>query len=900
MSDPALESKEELRKAVEAVTRKQSQSSEELSPVSPSSSLGGSFSSAEMKIAMAESSVVESQPDGWTVVDVNRDASPKPTPSNSSSEGTKPLVSPKPQPAPPLKPKPKSPVSYRGNSVKKFTFPVTASGGNGKTSKTEQPRMLETTAASNIESTKRFSDYSEILINETENKKKASASTGAGVKSKTSLFEGGGPVKPAVYAKPDMSKKSSVAKNTVNNDTKPVTIEKAKKEDSAEPPPLLPDRRYTQEDLKRLKPLPVPPSARNGPLETSPKENGIDSLQTSKPPEQSSENTTENPYEIVEARNVKPSAVLQQKKPVVPSPPPHNKRVEKRKDLPTAPPSPFMDRVPPAPMRGVSLSTASIPSSPKQQDESVDWRDVAKSGPPASERQVEPDYWDVEEAKSSLAKSEQQVEPDYWDVGEAKRSLAKSEPEYSSVMEAMSSTPKSESPYSEVEDSRKPVEELAYFTTDIVRNLPTKGGVETKRQQPAIPSPYKMKTATEGEQHLPSSSGVEKTATPPPIPPPYRPQNIPGAATSSRGDQLQSPETAASPLLPIVVPGSPRLHSAKLVSDSSPSSIASSPVLDRSPKFKPPPPPRVSSIADVTKEEVTGHASVADGRSYSPVNGITEREDINEIPTRDVNARLTSPKPFVPPKPQFGSTSMYMSETNGPPRFKPPPPPKSSSLIPRAYDAKPGSMTSDHERGASQNGTDAFGIIAPPPLGWMDTKDERSTSTTSVDSLDLKIVPPPPVHFNGLDPVNLTFETQDIKPPPDWQWERDKNANVRAPKKGSRKSDSISDFDFSIVPPPPPPSEPPPTLPASGPVDYELDLVPSLLSGGPEGLNIDDILGNLDKSLSLPSNRYDGVSDDEDSLPPAPLPPGERYPGVPPPPGDLRIKPLVPPLRKQR
>ena len=754
MSDPALESKEELKKAVDAVTRKQSQSSEELSPVSPSSSLGGSFSSAEMKIAMEESSVVESQPDGWTVVDVNRDASPKPPSSNSSNEGTKPLVSPKLKPAPPLKPKPRSPVSDRGNSVKKFTFPVTTSGGNDKTSKTEQPRMPETTAASNIESTKRFSEYSEILSNETETKKTASASPGAGVKSKTSLFEGGGPVKPAIYAKPDMSKKSTVAKTTVNNDTKPITVEKAKNENSDEPPPLLPDRHYTQEDLKRLKPLPAPPPARNGPLATSPKENGFDSLKTSKLPEQSFENTTENTYEIVEARNVKPSAVLQQKKPVVPSPPPHNKRVERRKDLPPAPPSPFMDRVPPAPMRGVSLSSASTPS-PKHQDESVDWRDVeARSGTPASElkveqdywdvgetksslarseQQVEPDYWDVGEAKSSLARSEQQVEPDYWDVGEAKSSLAKSEPEYSSVMEAMSSTPKSESPYSEVEDSRKTVEELAYFTTDIVRNLPTKGGMETKRQPPAKPSPYKMKTTTEGEQHLPASSRVEKTVTPPPIPPPYRPQNIPGdlfnAATSSHWDQFQSPETVASPLLPVVVPGSQRLHSAKLVSDSSPSLMPSSPVLDRSPKFKPPPPPRVSSIADVTKEEVTGHVPVADGRSYSPVNGITEREDIDEIPTRDVNAPLTSPKPFVPPKPQFGSTSKYMSESNGPPSFKPPPPPKSSSLIPRAFGAKPGSITSDLERGASQNGTDAFGIIAPPPLDWMDTKDERSTST---------------------------------------------------------------------------------------------------------------------------------------------------------------------------
>lgn len=88
----------------------------------------------------------------------------------------------------------------------------------------------------------------------------------------------------------------------------------------------------------------------------------------------------------------------------------------------------------------------------------------------------------------------------------------------------------------------------------------------------------------------------------------------------------------------------------------------------------------------------------------------------------------------------------------------------------------------------------------------------------------------------------------------------------------------------------------------SGAVDNDLNLVPSLLSNGSGdfSLNLEDILGDLDNSLTLTSDHYYGVSDDDDSLPPAPLPPGERYFGVPPPPGDAIMKPLVRPLRKQR
>jgi len=854
MSDPTMESKEELKKAVEAVKRKQSENSGEMSPISPTSLSFGEVFSDEVKIVKADSSAVESQPDGWTVVDVNLDTSPKQKPLEFTSEVTKPPLSPKPKPALPTKPKPKLPVPDRGNAEGSaginFTSTVTTKPEEAKSNKTEQPKKIETVTSSDVESVKRFSDYAEIESSVPETKNVPSTSPSGNVKGKLSLFEGGGPVKPPVYAKPDMSKKKVGTKSpTSNNDTVPAALENSKEEKSAEPPPLLPSRHYTKEDLDPLKPtarpLPAPPPVRNNSPENSPKGNGFRSLEANSSA-QSLQKDMDSDYEVVEPRNVKPSSVAQQQK-AVPSPPPHNKRIENRKDMPPAPPSPFKDRVPPPPVRGSSLAGASPPS--------------------PSKKKVEPDYSEVAQARNSP-------------------------------------TLQRESLYSEVEDTRKTAEVQAYFTTDVVRGLPSKGGMKAKREPPPKPAPYKSKKTTEGEPHPPSSSEMKYAVSPaPPLPAPYRPNSVrsdfSNTAVSSGGDQVQSPVTPGSPHVPVLVPGSPRLHSAKLVSDSSPSSTSSFPVLNRSPpKFKPPPPPRVSSVTDVTKEE-TLQAPEPEVSPYLPVNGISEHEDVDEIPTRDFSVVLGSPKPFLPPKPQLGSKPNHINEEHGPPSFKPPPPPKFSSLAPRAYGATSGSFTADRERAGSQYGTDSFGVIAPPPLDWMDSKDERSTSITSVDSLDLKIVPPPPMHFKDLDPVNLTFEIQDIKPLSDWQEGMDRKGNVKTPTGGPRKTEGTLDY-ISLVPPPPPPSIPPPTLPMNGPVDVELDLVPSLLSGGPGGLNREDILGDLDNSLSLPSNRYDGASDDEDFLPPAPLPPGERYPIVPPPPGDAVIKPLVPPLRKQR
>ena len=903
MSDPDLESKDELKKSLEEFQLKKRLSSSSDDVFSPFSSPRGPSVNTEANTAGPQPSTSAA----WTVVDVSP-PQPKEDASKVVIERAKPPVPTKPKPPPPPKTKPKSPSFDRSKELSSPKSPVTSTASNEKpgfdrskelsfpkspvtsTASNEKPgfdRSKElsfpkspvTSTASNekpdfdrskplsaikspdtstashdkpikVAPPKRVSDYEEIRTDGVTGKEELpklelrsdtsesnvvpSTSPNGGVKSILSVFEGGNKDMPA-YAKPDMFQKKPKSFFTSENKAHSVIEKTEKEENIVEETPAIPDRKYTEEDLSSLsptsKPSPPPPPIRNSSPETSPKQNHFNASRASTSP---SQGFVENEYEVVEPRKEKP--------PVAPAPPFHQHRIESRKDMPPAPPSPFRDRGPAPPVRDVSLSS------------------------------------------SSKAPSVVTVESDYAEVTEAvRRPLVNNE-----------------TLYSEVEDTARIPEVEAYFTTDVVRNLPTKSGEATKRVPPPKPLPYKLKNALEGESQLQTSSDPNPVKKPPPKPAPYQPKNKPGnlpnQAALPNENRLQSPVSPSSPRLPTVMPGSPRLASAKVVSDSAPSSTSSSPSLERSSRAKPPPPPRVSSIADATKEEVTqpSQSSIEGNRlnSYSPVNGVLERFDKNEIPTRDSGAALPS-KPKLAPKPQLDYKMNLNAEDHGPPSFKPPPPPKLSPLIPRAYGVKSGSVSPDRERARSQNGTYSFGIVTPPPLEWMDGKSERSPSKTSVDSLDLKIVPPPPVHFKALDNNNESqFDFKTVNPPSGWQ-EGIEDTRIRSIKKGSWKiSGENEDFDLAIVPPPPP-SEPPPTLPLSGPLDYELDLVPSPLTDGPGGLNIEDILGNLDNTLSA-------HSDDEDFLPPAPLPPGERYAVVPPPPVDGVIKPLVPPLRKQR
>ena len=849
ISDSDFEPKDELKRSLEEIQLKkrlhsQSSSEDVFSPLSPPRKLSND----------TEAKSVEPQPTtSWTVVEVGssppskqeppkqeppKQEPPKQEASKIVIEHAKPQVPTKPKPAPP--PKPKSPSKEL--SAPKYT--VTATSPNGK-------------PPSNVSPPKRVSDYQEITLDGKTSKEELpklelrsdaaedttipSTSPNSGVRGMMSLFEGGKPQMP-FYSKPDMSRKKPKSFFTSENKASIVT-EKTKDGDIVEVSPAIPDRKYTEEDVSSLSPTPPPltspPPKHSSSPPISPKQNRFNPLKTSTSPVNSTPDIDENPYEVVTPRQKETS-------PVPPTPPLHQRRLESRHDMPPAPPSPFRDRRPDAPARGVSLASSS-PSLPSTETVDSDYAEVAES---------------------------------------VRRPLVSNE-----------------SPYSEVEDTAAVPEIEAYHTTDILRNLPTKPGGDAKRVSPPKPLPYQLKNTVKDDSKPNLLSDPKPAKTPPPKPAPYRPksfqEDFPNNVVSSDEGKLQSPASPASPLVPVVMP----------VSDSAPSSTSSSTNLERPPKFKPPPPPRVSSIADVTKGEVTQAAKSPDEdnrlNSYSPVNGVLEHFDKNEIPTRDVDPALSS-KPKIPRKPQFVSRPNHSAEGEGPPSFKPPPPPKLSSLVPRAYGVNPGSASPDRERAGSQNGLDSYGFIAPPPMEWMEGKTGRSSSKTSVDPLDLEIVPPPPVHFKELDTnndqqtVSSTFDIT-VNPPSGWQeGPEDTNLNnvslnsrnsKSGFKRGYWKSTGSVDYDIAIVPPPPP-SEPPPTLRLSSPLDYELDLVPSPLSDGPGGLNIEDILGDLDYTLSAPS-------DDED-LPPAPLPPGERYAGVPPPPGDGLSKPLVPPLRKQR
>ena len=506
------------------------------------------------------------------------------------------------------------------------------------------------------------------------------------------------------------------------------------------------------------------------------------------------------------------------------------------------------------------------PPPPPPHNRKVSRKDMSPAPPsPYKDRRPSPPSRDA-----SLPK----VDPDYAEVGELRRN---------------------ESPYSEVVDRSSTPEVEAYFTRDVVADFVTKMN-DAKRQAPPKPLPYKTKDVVAVET---------KIRAPPPKPAPFRPKSIqdsfPNSIVTSQEERLQSPETPFSPKFPVVVPGSPTLSSAKLLNSSSP------PLNRPPPQFKPPPPPRVSSIAGTVNDNVIkASTSVIEARNlYSGVE-VNGGFDKNEIPTRDINGTLQS-KPALPSKPLVGPKPFQAKVDIGPPNFKPPPPLLSSSLFTRANGITSDSITSDRETTGAQNGTDSFNIVAPPPMDYLYGRSERSASRTSLDSLDLKIVPPPPMHFkefdnnNDTETVNLDLNLQALFPPSGWEETTDNNningsSNSRKARKGfkrgSQKSNDLAGFDLEIVPPPPP-TLPPPTLPLSSQADYDLELMPSTLSYEPGELNIDDILGDFEQNLSI-------QPDYEDSLPPSPQSPVERYMGVPPPPGDGLIKPLVPPLRKER
>ena len=903
-----MDSREELKKAVEAVKRKTSQSTEDLpvfspaSSPSPSSSLNGSFGGVQLKAVTSTDTggqLEETEPTGWTVVDVDwNESSPNQiqTMQRSHEVAPRPLIqlANKPKPALDPKPKPTSPSSDPGNPAKELAFPVRASKARNKSSTTVDSERAVTIAASDAERPKYASVSEETGRREMEGKTPMVTSPSASVKSRMSLFESAGQTKPPVYAKPDLSKRTAAPKSPVTEEAISVPSPKVEHSQVEEAPPFLPDRHYTDEDLERLNSSPKAYTGANS------KENKFNFLEKIKSPHESFGKKRESRDEIVEAGNVKPSSLFQKKKSATPSPPPHRNGVQSRRELPTIPPNPYNDRVTPSPEREVNLSRTSSPSlsneDESQYSEVEDIMERSKGRVPIPPLRGT----SLPSASPSLFPSKKEVESIYTQVADRPKRensfknrvpsppsrgiiLSNASPPeeadesaYSVVEAIMGSSSSRESPYSEVEATGRSAVVEPYYTTDVLRNLPPRNVVEIARKTPPKPRPYQERE-TNSEQFDPPSPHVEGefTRSKPPIPAPYRAKDFDNKGSTVSGNQRQSLVLADSAEQPSRIHESSSPRSAKAFADATLPSSSS--LIDESPNYTQPPPPLVSFSEGVV------------GRPYLPFNGIQDGEDVNEISSQDFGAVSLSPKPKPKPKPIHALSPQHSSTLNHPSQQKgsldsTTPFSKMTPLDPRAYVANSGSTVSDFERD---------GIYAPPPMDWLDTvtRDERSASVSSVDSLD--IAPPPPLHLNGHDP--LTVEVDNVHTPPDWQGEVDKNGNVRTIMKSSWRNTRATDFDLTSVPPPPPP-----TTPVNGSLHYELDLVPSRLSDGVEGLNIDHIMKDLDTSVLSPPERFDGLSDDEDPLPPPPLPPGERYFGVPPPPGNAGLMPLVPPLRKQR
>lgn len=890
MSDPAMDSKEELKKAVEAVKRKTSQSTEDLpvfspaSSPSPSSSLNGSFGGVQLKAVMSTDTgdqLEEAEPTGWTVVDVDwNESSPKQIQSVQSSHevAPRPLIQPPNKPKPTLapKPKPKSPSSDPGNPANELAFPVRASKAKSKSRTTVDSERAVTIAASDAERPKYASVSEETGRREMEGENPMVTSPSASVKSRMSLFESAGQTKPPVYAKPDLSKRSVTPKNPVTDEAISVANPKVEHSQVEEAPPFLPDRHYTDEDLERLNSSPKAHRAANS------KENKFNFLKKIKSPQESFENKRESHNEIVEAGNVKPSSLIQMKKSATPSSPAHRNGVQSKRELPAIPPNPYNERVTPSPEREVNLSRTSSPSlSNDDESQYSEVEDImerskgrvpipplrgtslpsASSSPFSSKKEVESIYTQVEDRpKRENSFRDRVPSPPSRGISLSNASPPEEADEsaYSVVDAIMGSFSSRESPYSEVEATGSSAVVEPYYTADVLRNLPPRSGVETARKTPPKPRPYQERE-TNSEQFEPPPPHVEEefTRSKPPIPAPYRAKDFDNKGATDSAELPSKIHESSSP------------RSAKAFAGATLPSSSS--LIDESPNYTQPPPPLVSF------SEGMG------GRSYLPFNGIQDGEDLNEISSQDFGAVSSSPKPIHALSPQHSPTLNHPSQQKES-LHSTTPFSTMTPLDPRAYAANAGSTLSDFERD---------GIDAPPPMDWLDTvtRDKRSASVSSVDSMD--IAPPPPLHFNVHDP--LTFEVDNLHTPPDWPGEVDRNGNVRTITKSSWRNTRSTDFDLSSVPPPPPP-----TTPVNGSLHYELDLVPSRLSDGVEGLNIDHIMKDLDTSVLSPPEHFDGLSDDEDPLPPPPFPPGERYFGVPPPPGNAGLMPLVPPLRKQR
>ena len=763
---------------------------------------------------------------------------------------------------------------------------------------------------SSIPERKTFSDYKEIKTNETEGKNSTSSSPSA-VKSLKAVFDV--TVQGSyIYAKPDLSKR----------EPKSVTLEKTvsatklqKEEDSStnEVPPPIPERGYSEEDIAGG-PL-TPPVTMRDIGDSSRRELTGDQSLT-----QPNMALAERPYEDV--------SVPDFKTPPLPVPPsafrdrqlPSNSGFDSLQVDPPSPPTEITNSDQTQASNGISRVTDGSLHSEVENHIDVN---------PYSTVDVVTHLPTMDRQSSGKQVLQPPPKPRPYHLKGKEENL--SQPQTSSPQSQLAQTNVRKPPPKPLPYQPKPVEETGPSLETSLNKRKRKDNDVTEYALPFETGRDVSlgKKAADRQKPLAQTASLCSLDSLSGEPP----------ANLERSSSQKSPVSPGSTEIPVVIAESPKRASAQVVPNLSPPSASLSSSLDKPPKLKPPPPPRISSMtdqpqkdqADASSQKTLNYAGGNRGVSSIPVNGLlddyTSLDEIG-IPTRDPGATLHS-KPALPIKPgqkiapDPGQNSLARSrqshavEHHGPPNFKPPPPPKLMHSFPvsKPFGEQSGSGKSAREGNESSSSIALFGLIAPPPEDWYDHRSERSESTTSRDSLDVKIVPPPPIdedlnRSSDSPPVNLAREVKPVLPssgsvkePVRVRWDSGKSTpRAGTPNTGFRnklqKSALSTDYDIPIVPPPPPSSSPP-TFPVSGPIFYEMDLEPSQLSDDIGERTMHDILEVFDQTLSVQPERGDGASDEEDFLPPPPLPPG-RYSAIPPPPANERIKPFVPPLRKQR
>lgn len=215
--------------------------------------------------------------------------------------------------------------------------------------------------------------------------------------------------------------------------------------------------------------------------------------------------------------------------------------------------------------------------------------------------------------------------------------------------------------------------------------------------------------------------------------------------------------------------------------------------------------------------------------------------------------------------PSSPSVSSRLSHTSigSPQKPKPPPPPRSTSIKDLTKDETEADIDRIIARALSPEMKPKFELDDIP------VRDTNFSPKSNTRDLDDKVFEVDSYKGSFADqlPVQQDSNLFTVVPPPSWHDTHD------VPPL------DLSEFDLeSSITPPPPPSDPPPSLPIHTYVN-----------------------------LDMPSHDIDGlvngckeVSDDEDSVPPPPLPPSDKYGTLDERITDEMMKPLVPPLRKLR